>query len=655
MEEATIAKIATEALKPVSSIIDALLSSKLQRIRNWAEKRELNNRLGSTVISVLLDQYLHRLLRRICGVTTIVFPQQVLPLTSIYEPLSLNKRYGTVASQKSDFDVKALKAGHNYLIVDSAGMGKSTFAKHLALEILNSTTKIPMFLELRRIADSESLLGKLSAEIDETKKDVDEKLLLMLLDEGNFVIILDGYDELSDQSRERIGQQITELAVRSDNNSLILTARPEVSLPELPNSKIFSIDALSKSQAKSLVLRYDAVASIDVGKKLIEQFDVVSERFLETPLLVVLLYRTYGFNQSIATRISSFYDEVFNALYKGHDLSKAGFARAKSSQLDSEDFRRLLRGFSFLLAARQKDNIKTKTEGIKIVNEAIRLTSVNPITPSSFFDDLLLAVPLLVKEGTDYRFIHRSIGEFFAAEFLAFQPNSEQIIERIRDGQLYQSFTNSLQYLSDINPSLFRRLIVAPLAKSVLDEENPIQDPYIRSICFRGQARLGLWPYDKYTRKRKDNIEVTIPRDAKFGRTSYFYGELKNKNYILAAASSKVNKELPEAAWESITKEVKGMNLYSHTGNNFDGLDKVFVEEQWVFIDDELVLNNANHPMIRVILRRLLAHQEFSFKGRRRLGKVGRILDEHSCKNLLRQIQQEDETQGWLEALISGK
>jgi hypothetical protein len=189
MEEATIAKIAAEALKPVSSIIDAVLSPKLQRVRNWAEKRELNSRLGSVVVDVILDQYLRRLLRRICGITTIVFPQQVLPLTSIYEPLILKERYGEGGPRKSPFDVQTLEAGHNYLIVDSAGMGKSTFAKHFVLEILNSTTKIPIFLELRRVADTESLLGKLAAEIDETQKDIDEKLLLLLLDDGNFVII----------------------------------------------------------------------------------------------------------------------------------------------------------------------------------------------------------------------------------------------------------------------------------------------------------------------------------------------------------------------------------------------------------------------------------------------------------------------------------
>ena len=303
MEQLTVSKIATEALKPVSTIIDALLSAKLKRIRTWAEKKELDSRLGSRVVDTLLDTYLKRLLRRISGITTIVFPQQVLPLTAIYEPLTLSEKFSDERQEPSRFSVAALDNGRSCVIVDSAGMGKSTFVKHLVLELLNSTTKIPMFLELRRISDSETILGKLCSEIDETNTDVDERLLTKLFEDGNFVIILDGYDELPENLRRRIGEEITRLAVVSNKNSIVLTARPEVSLPDISDSKVYRINPLNRYQATSLLRRYDAIASIDVGEKLIEQLDSVNEEFLQTPLLMVLLYRTYGFNQSIATRI----------------------------------------------------------------------------------------------------------------------------------------------------------------------------------------------------------------------------------------------------------------------------------------------------------------------------------------------------------------
>lgn len=655
--EATTAKIASEALKPVSSVIDALLSAKLQRIRMWAETRERSSRLGSGTIEALLDRYFRRLLRRVSGITTIVFPQQVLPLPSIYEPLTVSPVLFGGEARKPFYSSNSLRAGQNYVIVDGAGMGKSTFAKHSVIEILNSTAKLPIFLELRRISDRATLLETLVAEIDETQRDLDEALLRMLLDEGNFVIILDGFDEIADLRRQEIGKQITELALRCENNSLILTARPEVILPELPNLELFTILPLTRRQAQSLVLRYDAVAEVDVGAKLIEQFDLVLPRFLEVPLLVVLLYRTYGFNQSIATRISSFYDELYNALYKGHDLSKAGFARVKDSQLDSEEFRRLLRGFSFLLAARQKDNLHSKSEGIEIVDEARRLTSAAPATSLAFFDDLLLAVPLFVREGTDFRFIHRSIGEFFAAEFLAYQSNSEQIIERIREGHLYASFINSFQYLSEINPSLFRRFIVAPLAKAILTEVNPVSDAYIRTLMFLGDTCIGLWPYDKFTDSEIPNhLSVRLPEVKTFSTLWYSYGHAEGIQYVLSIGRRiDGERQLPSNAWEAIS--VEATNLIEESQMNpvsdFTGIEHILIPERWERVSDERVLRNVTHPAIGQALRILLAAGPTTEVGRDREHGL-RVLSEKHCEDLLEEIQQEDETQDWLKSLISG-
>jgi len=658
MEEATIAKIATEALKPVSSIIDTLLGPKLKRMKAWAEKRDLNNRLGSTIMDVLLDQYLRRLLRRICGITTIVFPQQVLPLTEIYEPLYLEERYKSTSSKKSAFHVSMLEKGRNFLIVDLAGMGKSTFAKHLVLEVLSATNKIPIFLELNRIADEESLIQKLALDMDEAKNDIDEKLLPLWFEMGNFVIILDGFDEVPEHLRGKIGKQIKELAVWCENNSLILTARPEVPLPDLPDSKVLTIKPLTKTQAKSLVLRYDAVANIDIGKKLVNEFSAVPEAFLQIPLLVALLYRTYGFNQSIATRISSFYDEVYNALYKGHDLTKAGFCRAKSSQLDSEEFRRLLRGFSFLLAVRQKARLKSKTEGITIIDEAIKLTEVKPSSPALFFDDLLLAVPLLMKDGNDFRFIHKSIGEYFAAEFLVYQSGAEQIVERIRDSHLAPSFSTTFDYLSEINPSLFRRLIVAPLAKSILAEVNPIQNSLIRTICFLMSAELGLWPYEKYVRRGKEGrTEFDLPESKAHHNAIFFhYGNLRGNDCILALTfTGKVSQPPPAAAWEAVTIKTKKFALDRNDSPSLDELGQNIPLEEWIPIDDERVLNKANSPVMAAVFEELLGLETSSFARTSNVRHEIRVLDETSCRNLLKQIEQENETQAWLQGLIPSK
>ena len=91
MEESTLVRIATEALKPISSFIDALLEPTLMRMRRRAKKRELINRLEAPETNEVLDQYFKRLLRRVSGITTIVFPERAVPLPSIYEPQYLQE------------------------------------------------------------------------------------------------------------------------------------------------------------------------------------------------------------------------------------------------------------------------------------------------------------------------------------------------------------------------------------------------------------------------------------------------------------------------------------------------------------------------------------------------------------------------------------
>jgi hypothetical protein len=643
MPEPILSKLVTEAMKPVSSFIDAALGPKLERIRTKAKKRELKDRLGDQVVNELLEQYFKRLLRRVSGITTIVFPQQQLPLTSIYEPMKLKRAPDPFSVAVPDKIVtlngQDLKSGENYLIIDSAGMGKSTFAKYLVLDIFESTTKIPLFLELRRINDSDTLLEKLSKDIDEHQEDIDERFLAMLLEQGEYVIILDGYDELSEDVRQRIGVQITDLAVKFDRNTVILTSRPEVSLPPMPNSKWFGLQPLDRKQAESLVLRYDAVANISVGEGLIKHFNAVSPEFLTTPLLIVLLYRTFGYNQSIATKITSFYDDVYNAFYKGHDLSKSGFSRAKSSGLDAEDFRRLLRGFSFLLTMQQKTSIISKTEAYAIIENSIKLTSVTPLSAAAFFDDLLLSVPLFMKDGNEYRFIHKSIGDYFTGEFLAFASRAEVIIEKIGVNGASRDFSKAFEFLADLNPSLFRRTIVAPLATRILMEENPIPDLGLRTLWFIGLEKIGI-----------ETRENQIYKDTEWedsGNHGMHFSFLDRK-IKLRFEYSKNSIAVSWAAWKFISSEMnEDYSKFLTERQLVSNLLKLLEPGRLYSLNSEYIIQHSANPGLRAVVATLI-----SIMLPREDAIQLRVIDMGASKKVLDTIREEQETQDWVNSLI---
>ena len=652
MEEMFLGTLAAEALKPVSSIIDAALRPKLDRMRINAKRRELKERLEDKIVNEHLEQYFKRLLRRVSGITTIVFPQQQLPLISIYEPMKLEQVYfnGFMVGAGDGVSLNAgdLKSGENYIIVDSAGMGKSTFVKYLVLDIFQSSIKIPIYLELRRLEESETLLGKLSKEIDEHQENIDERFLGMLFEQGNYVIILDGYDELSENAREKIGEQITELAIKYDQNSIILTSRPEVNLPPISKSTVFGIQSLEREQAESLVLRYDAVANIDVGKGLISQFGNVSFDFLKNPLLIILLYRTYGYNQSISTKVTSFYDDIYNAFYKGHDLSKSGFSRPKMSGLEFEEFRVLLRGFAFLLSTQQISNIASKADAYSLVERSIKLTSTKPISAAAFFNDLLLIVPLLIKEGNEFRFIHRSINEFFTAEFLAYTQGADEIIRKILSSNILPSFKKSFEFLSELNPSLFRKSIVAPIATQILEEKKPVPDPVLRTIRFFFDLSIGV------ITDKEDGDRVDFHKVIGFARMirphlGFALFPLFSRDLSFKIVQSSRQFEMPWAAWKLISKDFPYLPEVVPSEDVKTFWKEIFEPDVLYPLNSDVILNNADHPFVKSMFHLLLYY--VTPQGER---SQTRIIDIESCKMVLETIREERETQDWINKLIDG-
>jgi hypothetical protein len=639
MQEKFLSTLVNEALKPASSFIDALLGPKLERVRNTAKKQELKERLQDPKINDLLEDYLRRLLVRVSEIKTLVFPEQVIPLTSIYEPLSLAMMAGKNFRSKPSVEniklaAKDLKPKQNYFIIDSAGMGKSTFSKYLVLDIFESTIKIPLFLELRRIDDNESLLVRLAKELDEEQTDIDEKFLILLLNQGDYIIILDGYDELSESARKKIGPQITELALKCEKNNIILTSRPEVGLPEMPRSIVYNIQPLKRSQAESLVRRYDAFAKVNVGERLIGQFDKVSEEFLRTPLLLVLLYKTYGYNQSIATSVTSFYDDVYNAFYKSHDLSKAGFSRAKLSGLDQENFRRLLRGFAFLLLTASKYGVKSRTEGYETIEKAMNFTLVTPSSLSSFFDDLLISVPFLVSDGSEFRFIHKSIAEFFAAEFLASAPDAEKKIKIIIQSSLSRTFNESLNFLLQLNPSLFRRAILAPAAKAYLATRKLMKDPFIRTLYVCGITHIGIKDRSKRLSSRKD-----------------FLAELdfeSSPRTMLCFRGGKNILRFPSSTWsflgDSVPEEL-GDHKAWYTKHKNDILELLAIK-RFVQLNSRSITKYAKNPILLRIGGSLIRYLQNAS------GRSHWILNDEACKAVLRTIQEERKAQNQVDELI---
>lgn len=229
-----------------------------------------------------------------------------------------------------------------------------------------------------------------------------------------------------------------------------------------------------------------------------KEVKVVPEKFLQTPLLVSLVYQTFGVNNSIAEGICSFYADVYDALYKGHDLkNKSGFVREKRSKLDFMDFQRLLGAFSFYFLIKKGPKVLDTTGAIELIETASSKVGIESNIAEKFLEDLISAVPLMIKEGREIKFLHKTIAEYFAAQYLVSHPRSAELMGRLFLNDTKYAFDKVAEFVLELNPNLFDEAITKGVAKHILEYPlNNMDERFLSTICFKSRAFIGL-TYDE--------------------------------------------------------------------------------------------------------------------------------------------------------------
>jgi hypothetical protein len=456
--------VAGVVLAPAKGFFDALLGPKIEGIRRWAKERELQRQLSADKLEVVFRNYLERALFETSYIRSVAFPQVKIPLSQVYEPLLLENDAGQVMSI---IDLK--RSMRDFNIIDNAGMGKTTFAKNLFYEMAVNSDYVPILCSLRNYQKEVSFVDYTRAHLDEFDSYFDPEVYVRLIRSGKFFFIFDGFDEIVPDFQASVRSALEEFSSRSADCAILITSRPQENLPALTFNDTLRICPLTIDQAKSLLQRYDRVADSDVGSRLIEQLHLVPKELLASPLLVSLLYRTFGVGNSIAPRITGFYSDVYEALYKGHDLTKAGFFREKISELDIDEFRRTLQGFSFYCLVAGIIYWPSQDALVETIEKSLSLVS-SKVQPRKFAADLILAVPFLIWEGNELRFVHRTFCEFFSAEFIVRSLHAESLLTQTQANDHWRTFAQTWEYVAELSPALGRRVFAVPLAEELLSK-----------------------------------------------------------------------------------------------------------------------------------------------------------------------------------------
>lgn len=468
LEQETLKLLISPALQLiVKPLIDTYISPKLNELKTkyGREKELFEHGLSNKLIDYLGNNYEKNLY-----VSNLALRRGRVSLDDVYVPLTICYQDDSTKILIDDYKDEIFKDSNKIIITDKAGMGKSTLMRKLYISIIKANIGVPILIELRRLNSQIDIVSHIIDQLTPINETIERSFILDLIRRGDFIFLLDGYDEISLSEREKVSVDLESFLTKANVNKFIITSRPQENLSSFSTFSQYHIQELAIDESFNLIKKYDPNGEIsELLIKKIKEHDIMSsiEEYLKTPLLVTLLYLAFEYKQKIPFNKHLFYRQVFDALFEKHDLSKGGsFEREKQSKLNSDEFHRVMRVFGFLCLRHSKIEF-SKDELNKLLQESIDHCSDLQVSPSDLIKDLTTSVPLFSNDGIYFRWSHKSLQEYFASQYILMDTKEEQCkyLQYICFHQNNITFLNIIDLYYSMDPIGFERFVVYELLK----------------------------------------------------------------------------------------------------------------------------------------------------------------------------------------------
>lgn len=420
-------------MNSIISIITAFRQDILNGLKEG--KNELMNFFEIGGSRYIEDQY-----KKFSKTNTFLFPDEKIDFEEVYFPLTLSTKNEQV---KSDTIIQTLLNGNSVVgIVGEAGTGKSMVMRQIYLSLYHyKGSKIPIFIELRHLNLYQGTVKEFIFEqILLHKVKLSSKILERALVTGNFVFFFDGLDEVNHEKSNKFYVDLESFIDSYSTNSFIISSRPGISIEGLLRTDVVYISPLLDREIESFIhYQLNHTKDFDLIKKIIETIRATTNNdyhhYLKNPLLLSMFILAYKTFPELPKLKNKFYANVFYTLTTRHDSAKGGaFQHSRKTKLQVTEIESILKLFSFI----------SLMEGVYTFDERYltkRLNDVKIKLKLSFdvYDliyDLQVSISVIILDGQDYRFPHRTLQDYFSALFIS--EKSEEAKRIIYEQHLFK-------------------------------------------------------------------------------------------------------------------------------------------------------------------------------------------------------------------------
>jgi hypothetical protein len=271
--------------------------------------------------------------------------------------------------------------------------------------------------------------------------------------------------------------------------------------------------------------------------------------YLGSPLLLSMFILTYNTYPELPKSKSKFYWNVFDTLCSKHDsfTKKGGWQHERKTQLQNEQFENVLKWFSYISLFEGKYSFDSRyfKQRLKTIKEKLNYE----IKLEDLMDDLTTSISIIIIDGFEYKFPHKSLQEYFSALLIKEQSfESKKKIYGDKFAKLSRltmgGNENFWNLCAEMDKMYFYKFYVLDKFKTFLDKVDSLkQEQRIKNFL------LKILPA----------IDLDIEKNSTISVAAFMVGDSEIDallDYIDETFSFEIM-DLPKYDYEAFSKEVK--------------------------------------------------------------------------------------------------